>query len=234
MEICAQCGREATNKLECCPSCGGKDYGVYNYTESFKSLKDAKSHSTGRWLDFKGRSRRNEFWKTSIINVILIVLLLALSAILAWVMIDPTMKGIEGRGGELIETDIFAFIILAVYVLGVGFYIIKSIIVQASLIVRRLHDVGLRGFYALIAVVPAVVFGAMAVCKLMGSECASSAGFATAYDVMTILAAVTGVAMFVVFVIGSRPGFNKYGTNPKDLIRFSGNKGKKSWVAEEF
>ncbi len=234
MEICTQCGREAINKLEACPSCGGSTYGIYNYTESFKSLKDAKTHSSSKWLDFKGRSRRNEFWRTSIINVFLIVALLALSVIFTWVMVDPTMDGIKSREGAMIETDLFAFIILGIYILGVGFFLIKSIIVQASVTVRRFHDIGLRGFWALIPVVPSVVYIALASCKLMGCEFADSSAFGTACDVFMVVSVVAGVLAIVALLMGSRPETNEYGTNPKELIRVIDSKrAKKSWMREE-
>lgn len=81
-------------------------------------------------LDFKGRSRRREYWMAYLISVILAAIIFGLVAITG------------------------SSIFMGLY----GLYALALFLPSLSMAVRRLHDVGKSGWYYLIMFIPFGVF----------------------------------------------------------------------------
>ena len=88
-----------------------------------------------RSFDFEGRSARREFWWFTAIDLLLLVLLSILDAL------SGTLDLSWGFG-----------------LLG-GCYFLLTLPARLSLVVRRLHDLGQSGWWALLQLVPIVNLG---------------------------------------------------------------------------
>jgi len=83
----------------------------------------------GRYADFKGRSRRAEYWMVTLFNMVLAAVLLGL------------------------------FSVMDLYSIGAGLwglYIVASLVPSLALTVRRLHDVGRSGWFFLLMFIPVI------------------------------------------------------------------------------
>ena len=113
-----------------------------------------------RYADFDGRASRQEFW---MFNLFYLLFVIAIS-----LLIIPF--GNSETGSNII------FGIIVVYSLGLAIPI-------WAVTVRRLHDIGLSGWWSLLSCIPYV-----------GS-----------------------VVLLIMCCMDSKPGYNKYGNNPKGL-----------------
>ena len=86
-----------------------------------------------RYVDFRGRSRRREYWLFSLLHTCILVALLT------------TIVIADGRDDD--ETTVLAAITLLLYFLG-------SIVPQLAVQVRRLHDSDRTGWWLLLGLVP--------------------------------------------------------------------------------
>jgi uncharacterized membrane protein YhaH (DUF805 family) len=119
-----------------------------------------------KYAEFHGRSRRKEYWMFVLFNLLAVLVLAALGGV--------GLAISEDYGGVL-------FIPLGLYILAV---IIPSLAVQ----VRRLHDIGMSGWFLLLFFV---------------------LGF------IPIIGFLASVAQIVLMCLDSNPGDNQYGPNPK-------------------
>lgn len=119
-----------------------------------------------KMVDFHGRTRRSDFWQVFLINTGLIYLLPLLLAVIAK---TSTITAGLVMGIEFVTTIIIA-------------------IAQTSLIVRRVHDIGKSGMFALLIVVTYL---------------------------FTPLS-IGGIILSLIFLTkDSQPGANAYGESPK-------------------
>jgi uncharacterized membrane protein YhaH (DUF805 family) len=110
-----------------------------------------------KYAVFSGRSQRSEYWFFSLVALSLYIPLLIVDHLLGVVDEDGDMGLLSGA------------LLLALLLPGL------------SVSVRRLHDVGMSGWWFLLSFVP-----------ILGD-----------------------IAMIVIFCLGSEPGENRYGPNPK-------------------
>lgn len=99
------------------------------YTKPFKQI-----------IDFKGRTTRREYWMFFLINILIISLLCAIAMVFTFFAINST----DGSAGWIVTFIFFALSI----------YLIVLIIPSISITVRRLHDIGLSGWWFLIGYIP--------------------------------------------------------------------------------
>ena len=111
------------------------------------------------YAKFSGRARRKEYWSFTLFYAIAIIIAVMISG---------------GIDGALKHTDpIIMIVVLGIVML---FFILPSL----SVLVRRLHDIGLSGWFALLLFLPYV----------------------------------GGIALFVMCVLPTEAGRNKYGPAP--------------------
>ena len=90
-----------------------------------------------KYVDFSGRARRSEYWKFSLFNVLVSVVIMVVAALFS----DTPEK--TGAGFAAIS--------------GLsGLYTLVALLPGIAASVRRLHDVGRSGGYMLFALIPAV------------------------------------------------------------------------------
>lgn len=139
-----------------------------------------------RYADFKGRSRRKEYWSFVLLNILIYVVLGALMiggglplATLSDPNADPeAMMAAIGPlfwvGGGLL-----------------GIWALAIIIPSIAVVVRRLHDRDLSGWWYLGVIVAAFI---------------PFVGF------------IAQIALFVITLLPGTPGPNRFGPDPKDPL----------------
>lgn len=155
-----------------------------------------------RWTDFRGRSRRKEFWYFS-----LFLLILSMAAGLAVLLLENTL------GVAVPEWPLNVLGLLLLFP-------------HLAVSVRRLHDAGKSGLWI---VGPwLLVMAGLGLLLVNMSGLFPSEG--TLSDIFVVLWIGSWVAVFAVmaltiiftFLYNSQPGTNRYGPNPKG-IDSSGN-----------
>lgn len=92
---------------------------------------EAYAMGWSRFTDFNGRSRRLEYWSWSLINTIILVLFVTLMG-----------TSIDARGS------------LGFWSVAFSLYFFACLIPGFALSIRRLHDIGLSGWWVIVSVVP--------------------------------------------------------------------------------
>ena len=125
------------------------------------------------YVNFEGRSRRSEYWKVVLMNFLIFVLLVVISVI--GTQIAPNSSN------DKFET---------IYILGLIIYYFVCLIPNISITVRRLHDVGISGAFALLL-------------------------FAKLIPFINIFVMI---ADLILFCVDGKPEPNKWGPSPKYII----------------
>ena len=132
-----------------------------------------------RYAEFSGRSRRMEYWMFALLNVIVML-------VIAMLMFAGGFSMSAMESGAPPEAPGILFWLgaglLGIYVLGI---IVPSI----AVIIRRLHDRDMSGWWYL--------------------------GFIV-LSMIPIVGAIAGIAMLVIFCLPGTPGANRFGPDPKD------------------
>lgn len=155
MKYCSKCGTRFNDGDSFCQNCGAPfspalgvnvNQGAQVYSEPKDyNLFTAWISMWKRAFDFKGRSRRKEYWLAAIANALLYSLAVSIIFILG-IMIT----GATNSGGSALPYIVFAFSTI---------YILAALIPGLSLAVRRLHDTNQSGkflFVALLGIIPIV------------------------------------------------------------------------------
>ena len=119
------------------------------------------------YVNFKGRTRRSDFWNATIINVVIEVLLSVIYAI-ALNSGNPDYTAVlNDIENQPISPDqpiiLIAMALMAIY----GLVILIPCI---AMIVRRLHDIGKTGWLILLSLIPGVGAVILFVFEVMDSE----------------------------------------------------------------
>ena len=101
-----------------------------NFTAAIRSF-------WSRFADFKGRSRRSEYWY---VQVFLVVTNLAVAGIDLALMDGDVDRFIANGGGGIVGL----------------IWIFATIVPALALLIRRLHDAGKTGWWALVGFIPLV------------------------------------------------------------------------------
>lgn len=155
MKYCSKCGTRFSDGDNFCQNCGAPfspalgvnvNQGAQVYSEPKDyNLFTAWISMWKRAFDFKGRSRRKEYWLAAIANALFYFLAVSIIFILG-IMIT----GATNSGGSALPYIVFAFSTI---------YILAALIPGLSLAVRRLHDTNQSGkflFVALLGIIPIV------------------------------------------------------------------------------
>jgi uncharacterized membrane protein YhaH (DUF805 family) len=103
---------------------------------------------TSRYADFRGRARRKEFWSFACLYVVLVLAATIVSMIADFQL--GNLHQAPGSGGASSSFKGEAWITLTV----LGALALASIVPILSLTVRRIHDIGLPGWFILLGFVP--------------------------------------------------------------------------------
>ena len=143
-----------------------------------------------RYADFSGRSRRLEFWMFALMNFI-VACVLAGPAYMSFIS-QMSQFMMTAQGGAATEMDLFsslqlsttAMVLLGLYVLYALFMLIPSI----AVVVRRLHDRNLSGWWYLGLILVSWI---------------------------PLVGLVASVAFLVFMFLDGTPGPNRFGPDPK-------------------
>jgi uncharacterized membrane protein YhaH (DUF805 family) len=90
-----------------------------------------------KYVGFHGRATRKEYWSFVLFSIIFLIL-----GVVAGSLIDAAAGNLQGRNPAAIATGIFYLV-----------YILAMLLPNLALSVRRLHDVGLSGWLAIVSVI---------------------------------------------------------------------------------
>jgi len=177
------------------------------------SITQAVTTSLRRWRDFSGRSRRSEYWWTTLFAIVLTTALTIIDA--ALISEDyPVGYPLPGFEGFFINiwTDFVIFPLTT----------ICSVLVLIPLLavgIRRMHDVGQSGWWMIIPTILANFGFYWSEMSSVGSsiylqEFSIAPGPMFAVGIWMILI-VTSVVSFVFCVLDSHKTANRYGPSPK-------------------
>ncbi len=123
-----------------------------------------------RYLDFKGRSRRREYWMFMVLCLIVIA-----SAGIAMIAVAGSFQTQDQMATK--------------FTIWAGFAILPLLIPLITVTIRRLHDLGLSGWWFL-----AVVIGAA----------------------IPMIDTIVALVHIIVMALPGRKGANRFGENPKE------------------
>ena len=156
---------------------------------------DALSLAFGRLTDFKGRSRRSEFWYMMLVVMVINFVLSVFVSFNQWmsaiVNIAVMFLGLSVTARRLQDTGKSAVFVYVSYGLGIAVTIYSSVSDYASLMLQATSKDDFIGFYAK----HMDVFGTMA----------SLSGLWT----------ISSLIVIVFCMLDGTPGANKYGESPK-------------------
>ncbi len=127
------------------PGYGAPVYGAAPYAliEDFNLITAFQSFFK-KYADFKGRSRRKEYWLAMAANYIITFLL----SIIYYISFVPYVMNVsQGYVAAPPAIGIIAIMLLSIYSLAI---LIPSI----AIVVRRLHDIGKSGWFYFISLIP--------------------------------------------------------------------------------
>ncbi|MFN4096003.1 MAG: DUF805 domain-containing protein [Sphingomonas sp.] len=163
-----------------------------------------------RFFDFRGRSRRKEFWMYTLFVVIVSIVLSILDS----------MLGLGGdMSGSSDVTDGSAAVggALSGGLLANLFSLI-TIIPSLAVSVRRLHDVDRTGWWVLLPLLPvfvgAVAMGIGAAQMAMGGG-TGMGGIALVGGGLLLVGLICAIVLLVWYCTAGTPGPNRFGEDPK-------------------
>lgn len=159
-----------------------------------------------RYADFSGRSRRMEYWMWVLLQVLIYIGVLLLTAILG-----GGAALMSGDPSSMMATGGIVFVIFLLYFVWELAVLIPSLAVA----VRRLHDTNRSGWWILAPIVPYVI----AFVAIFGGAASGSQGGLAAGGIIGAVAVLATIVLAIVLLVfmfleGTK-GPNKYGPDPK-------------------
>lgn len=174
-----------------------------------KSLFDHWKSCWKQYANFKGRARRREYWGFVLFQFLIFIALQILT------FITGIGTAISGGAMGYVNWEMLAgagsvytlmYIVLSLFRLG-------SILPSLAAAVRRLHDTGRSGWWALMGWIPLIFM----IVGVILFEMPDMQIFAI---LLTVFAAISGLATGIILIIwlasDGQFGPNKYGQNPKE------------------
>nr|WP_298929313.1 DUF805 domain-containing protein [uncultured Erythrobacter sp.] len=143
-----------------------------------------------RYADFAGRSRRMEYWMFAVMNFVISMVLAgpaAFAYFAAIAAVDPTAAGSEAEMAEALMGGIgtLGWAGLSLY----GLYFLAVLIPSIAVVVRRLHDRDMSGWWYL--------------------------GFIVA-SLLPFVGILASIGFIVLMFLPGTDGPNRFGPDPKD------------------
>lgn len=135
-----------------------------------------------RYFDFSGRSRRKEYWSFVLLTVIVYVVFMAL---MLGGGLDLSAMSNPAAGGQMPSPGALFYVGAGL----LGIWALASFIPNIAVVIRRLHDRDMSGWWLLGYFVAAMI---------------------------PLLNIVAGIAMLVLMCLEGTKGPNRFGPDPKD------------------
>ena len=100
-----------------------------------------------QYVDFEGRARRKEYWWFMLINFIISMIL-----VICWLALETAASGNTDFNQQEAILTMLKNPFLYIYLL----YYIAVLIPGIAVLVRRLHDIGKRGWWILTGLIPLI------------------------------------------------------------------------------
>ncbi len=231
--FCPNCGAQIYNpRQDYCLNCGAQLGAKQGEVKEYNLLTAWLSFFK-RYADFKGRSRRQEYWYVYLANVII-------GAIVY--IIQATSTAVLYNTPDNLVAAVISMIVSAAAMI----YSFATIIPNFALQTRRLHDTGRSGKLLLLWFIPGIVAFVTVIASLVAMAASMSYGsYGMYYDsygsmeyffeqmlensgmafvvmlagllVSAILSLVFSIMFIVFFCQDGQRGENKYGKSPKYL-----------------
>ena len=157
IKYCHNCGKPLDPSSQYCMNCGVRTDGESKYQPKSVGFMDSFGLYWKNYFKFKGRASRSEFWYAVLWLLIIDVassILQNVSGFSAW----REAKAFNFLYGDVLGyvdvPEITSFMLITAII--VGLWGLVSLIPKLSLAIRRLHDIGKSGWWALLYFVPYV------------------------------------------------------------------------------
>lgn len=160
------------------------------------------------YVNFKGRSRRSEYWYMTLWHLIFMIPALII-LIIGLIML---VSGVSSYSGEVTMIGGILIVISCIYIVIYG---LATLIPGWALLVRRFHDTGRK------MVIPVIYFAVLIVTNIIITSInAMDPEYATISSIITLLLIyiiymVLGIYCLVICCLDSERRTNKYGTSHK-------------------
>ena len=157
-----------------------------------------------RYFDFKGRSRRKEFWMYTLF-VILVSIVLTI------------LDGVLGLGGSATgDTELTDTSMAAAGAMSGGWlttiFSLATLIPSIAVSVRRLHDLDRTGWWILLPVAPYL----LGIVMLIGGAAGGGGGAMAGTGLVFFgVALITAILLLVWYCMPGTTGPNRFGEDPK-------------------
>lgn len=221
---CPACATElsATNNQlpERCPGCGYR-LRAFNIHDLWQNFVLALRKS----FTIKGRAPRIEYWSFVLFSTIIVQVFLTVLQIVAVSMLpEDTLTALDNPGANNMPDELPTGALIMLFVLGLVYFLLNLAVMvpHITVTIRRLHDVGrsgmwLLGYFVLLGVWILSLLSMVAALPFLSQT------EATPYDsvlpimfvVMLLITLAACLYIFILTVLDSQRGPNKYGPSPK-------------------
>ncbi|WP_026067104.1 DUF805 domain-containing protein [Staphylococcus delphini] len=179
------------------------------------------------YVNFKGRSRRSEYWWVMLWHLIIMIPALFLGAVLMFI-------------------PILGWIVAVILFLAIGLYALATIIPNLALTVRRFHDVGFSMLIPILSFIVGIIYNIASAFTQKetlyqdtstGTDVSFISEFAflpnwIAYTLMAI-SIILSLVTFIVCLLDSKEQDNQYGPSPKYGRQYVGDDRNHAGMAYE-
>lgn len=179
------------------------------------------------YVNFKGRSRRSEYWWVMLWHVIIMIPALFLGVVLMFI-------------------PILGWIVAVILFIAIGLYSLATIIPNLALTVRRFHDVGFSMLIPILSFIVGIIYNiasAFTQKETLFEDEATSTNVSVvsefaflpnwiAYTLMAI-SIILSLVTFIVCLLDSKEQDNQYGPSPKYGRQYVGDDRNQAGVAYE-
>lgn len=160
-----------------------------------------------QYADFSSRARRKEFWWFTVINfIIMLIFIIGLM-----VPIFKMSYAVAMSGGDLEDFNEMEMVVTMLknpFIYIYLIYYLAVLIPSISVFVRRLHDIGRSGYWALL------YFGVCLLAQIV-SAFSQTQSYNPAVAVIAFVLFVVAIIFLVWLFTDSQYGPNQWGSNPK-------------------
>lgn len=146
VRVCPNCGARisdgAENAQNFCPTCGQNLWNTNSYGAGRFNLITAYKSMFKKYAQFRGRSRRSEYWYAALANYIVMML--------SYLFFIPAFVDIAKYG----EPSTGSTALMGIVSLLIMVYAFVILVPSLALAVRRLHDTGKSGWFLLLGLIP--------------------------------------------------------------------------------
>ncbi|PCF37672.1 DUF805 domain-containing protein [Staphylococcus delphini] len=179
------------------------------------------------YVNFKGRSRRSEYWWVMLWHVIIMIPALFLAVVLMFI-------------------PILGWIVAVILFIAIGLYSLATIIPNLALTVRRFHDVGFSMLIPILSFIVGIIYNiasAFTQKETLFEDEATSTNVSVvsefaflpnwiAYTLMAI-SIILSLVTFIVCLLDSKEQDNQYGPSPKYGRQYVGDDRNQAGMAYE-